>query len=132
MNLTFSYSATPIVKVSQPINGLDDLVYLNEEEADVPFDFDYKAYLPKGFNPYDLTDNGADITLWVEEEEADESFDFDYIQYLPVGFNPNKELNTLFLEEVEWVDEDEDEAFNFDTKAYFNKSNSKTYLSSIL
>ena len=104
--------------------------YIEEEEADEKFDFDYKSYLPKGFNAYDLSDSDISVTDWVEEEEeeeeeADAPFDFDHKQYLPVGFNPSSALNTLFLTDVKWVDEEEDATFDFDTKKYFYISNAK-------
>ncbi|MCF6213466.1 MAG: hypothetical protein L3J45_05515 [Flavobacteriaceae bacterium] len=133
LSFSYTFSANQFAPKHTNTDGINNIVYIEEEESDEPFDFNHKSYLPEGFNPYDLADNETDATLWIEEEEEpDESFDFDHTQYLPVGFNPNKKLNVLFLEEVEWIDEDEDEAFNFDTKAYFNKSNTETYLNSSL
>ncbi|NQW37199.1 MAG: hypothetical protein HQ471_09355 [Flavobacteriales bacterium] len=125
LSFTYTFSANQFAPKKTNINNINDIVYIEEEEADEPFDFDYKAYLPEGFNAYDLTDNEADPTLWIDEDAEDEAFDFDHTQYLPVGFNPNKKFNDLFLEDIEWVDEDTDEPFAFDTKKYFNKSKSE-------
>ena len=108
---------------------LENILYIIEDEEDEPFDFDHKAYLPEGFNPYDLTDNEADADLWIEEDD-NEAFDFDHTKYLPVGFNPSKKFNSLFLNKINWVEEDEaDEAFNFDTLTYFKKFKTEVLLS---
>lgn len=79
--------------------------YVVEYEADVPFDFDYKSYLPKDFMAYDLSKND-NVSLVLIDEEQDEPFDFDHKQYLPVGFNPKKEFNHLFLYPPKMIDEE--------------------------
>ena len=119
LSFFYTFSASQIVPEKIKAN---DIIYIEEEEEDEPFNFDYKAYLPEGFNPYDLADNDVDATLWVAENKEDEPFDFNHKKYLPVGFNPSKEFNSLFLDEIKWVDEEKDELFDFDTKIYFNKS----------
>jgi len=114
--LSFTYAHSANQKPYTKTNHIDSL-YVIEEEADEAFDFDYKAYLPKDFQAYDLTDNEADATQWIDEE-ADEAFDFNHKDYLPVGFNPSEKFNTLFLDDIKWVDEEADEALNFDTSLY--------------
>jgi len=127
LSFTYTYSANQ--KAYTKTNNIDSL-YVIEEEADEAFAFDYKAYLPKDFQAYDLTDNEADLTLWVDENNDDEAFDFDHTAYLPIGFNPSEKLNSLFLTEVEWIDEEIDEAFDFDTKKYVININDKILISS--
>ncbi len=117
LSFTYSYSATQKAYTkTKPIDSL----YI-AQEADEGFDFDYKSYLPKDFQAYDLSDNEADISQWVDEDDTDEAFDFDHTAYLPVGFNPNKEFNHLFLSTVKMVNEEEDAPFNFDIKIYTKK-----------
>jgi len=60
------------------------------EEEDEAFDFDHKAYLPKGFNAYgnSIKENEAVLEMIIEEE--DEAFDFDHTDYLPKGFSINQ------------------------------------------
>ncbi|PJA05472.1 MAG: hypothetical protein COX71_06505 [Flavobacteriales bacterium CG_4_10_14_0_2_um_filter_35_18] len=100
-SLTFAFSNNnneeKIVKALQN--------YVVEQEADSPFDFDYKSYLPKDFMAYDLSKNNL-VSLVLIDEEQDEPFDFDHKQYLPVGFNPKKELNQLFLYPPKMIDEE--------------------------
>jgi len=102
LSFTYTYSANK--KAYTKTNEIDSL-YVIEEEADEPFDFDYKAYLPKDFQAYDLY--AKDQNNQLIDEHEDEAFDFDHKQYLPVGFNPSKELNHLFLNKIPWVDEEE-------------------------
>ena len=115
LSFTNTFSANKYASIKT--NEIDSL-YVIEEEADEPFDFNYKAYLPKDFQAYDLTDNEANPYLWIDENNEDETFDFNPEDYLPVGFNASKKLNHLFLNTVELVDEEEDEPFDFDTKLY--------------
>ncbi|MFK5891127.1 MAG: hypothetical protein QM486_10415 [Flavobacteriaceae bacterium] len=115
--LSFTYAHSANQKPYTKTNHVDSL-YVVEEEADEAFDFNHKAYLPKDFQAYDLTDNEADVTLWVDENNDDEAFDFDYTAYLPVGFNPSKKLNHLFLDTVKLINEEEDEPFYFNTSLY--------------
>jgi hypothetical protein len=115
LSFTYTYSANQ--KAYTKTNHIDSL-YVIEDEADEGFDFDYKTYLPKDFQAYDLTDNEVDISQWVDEDDTDEAFDFDHTAYLPVGFNPDKALNHLFLNDVEMIDEEVDTPFDFNTKMY--------------
>lgn len=125
-SFTYTYSANQ--KAYTKTNNIDSL-YVIEEEADEAFDFDYKAYLPKDFKAYDLTDNGADPTQWVEEAEY-VAFDFNHKDYLPVGFNPSEKFNALFLEDIKWVDEEIDEEFDFDTALYVRSIKEKLLITS--
>jgi hypothetical protein len=126
LSFTYTYSANQ--RAYTKTNQIDSL-YVIEEEADEPFDFDYKAYLPKDFQAYDLTDNETDATQWIDED-TDEAFDFDHTAYLPVGFNPSEKFNTLFLDDIKWVDEEADEALNFDTSLYVRNFQEKIKVSS--
>jgi hypothetical protein len=126
LSFTYTYSANQ--KAYTKTNNIDSL-YVIEEEADEAFDFNYKAYLPKDFIAYDLTDNEADNTLWIDED-TDESFDFDHKEFLPVGFNASEKFNTLFLDKIKWVDEEDDEEFDFDTALYVRNFKEKILVSS--
>jgi len=127
LSFTYAYSANqkPYTKTNHT-----DSLYVTEEEPDEPFDFDYKAYLPKDFQAYDLTDNEADATQWIDED-TDEAFEFDHTAYLPVGFNPDKALNHLFLNDVEMIDEDIAEPLDFDTSQYVRSFKEKILVSSL-
>ena len=103
--LSFTYAHSANQKPYTKTNHVDSL-YVVEEEADEAFDFNHKAYLPKDFQAYDLTDNEADISQWIEEDNTDEAFDFDHKDYLPVGFNPSEKFNALFLDKIKWVEEE--------------------------
>lgn len=127
LSFTYTYSANQ--KAYTKTNNIDSH-YVIEEEADEAFAFDYKAYLPKDFQAYDLTDNEADLTLWVDENNDDEAFDFDYAAYLPIGFNPSEKFNALFLDKIKWIDEEEDEMFDFDTSKYVINRDDKIFISS--
>ena len=119
LSLTFSYSATTIEKKMQIIKP--ESAILLDDEADVPFDFDYKAYLPKDFMAYDLSKNDH-VSLVLIYEVLDESLDFNCEQYLPVGFNPKKEFNYLFLNRITLIDDvNYDVAFEFDFEFYVIK-----------
>lgn len=85
------------------------------EEADEPFDFNTKDYLPIGFNPH-LNLDEYDLEFFAVEE--DELFDFNTNDYLPVGFNLNKDILDSI---VEITTEKAGEPFDFDTKKYLPK-----------
>ena len=127
--LSFTYAHSANQKPYTKTNHIDSL-YVTEEEADEPLDFDYKAYLPKDFQAYDLTDNEANPYLWIDVNNEDETFDFNPEDYLPVGFNASKKLNHLFLNTVELVDEEEDEPLGFDTSLYVRSFKEKILVSS--
>ena len=87
------------------------------EEADEPFEFNTKDYLPVGFNATLSLDENYNLEFSSVIEE-DEAFDFNTNDYLPVGFNLSKAILDNI---VEIETEDEDEPFEFDTKKYLPK-----------
>jgi len=88
------------------------------EEEDEAFDFDIKAYLPIGFDPYVSFEEKYGIEFEIVDEEVDIPFDFDTKKYLPIGFGLKKSvLNSI--EEIEI--EEADAPFGFDTKKYLPK-----------
>ncbi len=154
LSLLIAFSTSALAVEYEP-NILNDSTLLKEansmpnieevalEEADAPFDFDVKNYLPKGFNAYagmfeeikieeadepfdfntaDYLPAGFDAFegLYIDYgsvEEADEAFDFNTKDYLPVGFNAELNLDAI----VEINIEEEDEPFDFDTSKYLTK-----------
>ncbi len=92
-------------------------VVVVEEEADEPFDFNTKDYLPIGFNAYLSLDENFDLEFSAVVDETDEPFEFNTKDYLPVGFNAALNLDAI----VEVTIEEEDAPFDFDTKKYLPK-----------
>lgn len=90
-------------------------VLIAEEEADEPFDFNIKDYLPVGFNPYLNLD---EYDLEFSGVEEDEPFDFNTNDYLPVGFNLSRDILDSI---IEIAIEEEDAPFDFDHTAYLPK-----------
>lgn len=155
LSLIIAFTTTALAVEYEPL-ALNDSTLLKEansvpnieevalEEVDVPFDFNVKDYLPKGFNAYagmfeeinteegdepfefntkDYLPVGFDAFagLYIDYgsvEEVDEAFDFDTKDYLPVGFSVELDLNAI----VEINIEEADEPFDFDTSKYLKKS----------
>jgi len=131
LSFTLSFGNNNFINHIHENGNIDSLKFVNETDTHAPFDFDYKAYLPKDFNAYDLTTNETDSILMIDEE-VDEPFDFDHKAYLPVGFNPSIKFNELYLKDVNWVDEETDETLDFNHKEYlpigFNPSKELNHL----
>ena len=101
-------------------NILNTIFEIEEEEADEPFDFDIKKYLPYGFNPYKNISNIYNKLYDYITEEADEPFEFNTKDYLPANFDPY--IGISMMDEYESLNEEADEPFDFDTKEYLPKN----------